>query len=190
MEEKSKSKKNKQARMMYYAALVLIILAVVLGVIFWLKGETKIFGEFPNPESYSSITCKSVGFEYPFFTYFNARKNTLEVNIILADNKLEKISLSYMLNYDDENSIIKSETENHSIMNEHFDEDGLRPDAFGSTYAKLSDGLQYSIAVDAKEMNKGGAKYFLLEDAREASYSGEKIKQIYKDKGMKCEQKK
>lgn len=188
--DNSRDKKRKATHAMYYAGIGLVVVAVVIAIIFLLQGETKTYGEFPDPEKSASLNCEVVGYSYPFFTYDNARKRTTEINAILDGDILKKITLTYTLSYDDAGVITKSEAENHAAMNKQFAEDKLGHDLFGSSYAKLNDGLKYTITTDADGIyNHGGAKYFLIEGAGDAPYSGETMKRVYQQKGFKCEQK-
>ena len=188
MKEERNEKKMRSSHFFYYLALGLVVIAVVLGVVFWLKGETRTYGEYPSSEPSSSLVCESIGYNYPFFTYNYARKNTLQINVSLDKNELKTISLAYTLNYDSADEIDKSEAKNHAAMNKQFAEDELGHDQFGSNYAKLSDGVKYTIVADADEVyNKGGAKYFLLSEAGDPPFSSDAIVKAYRQKGIKCE---
>lgn len=190
MEEKTKTGKRKNSHVLIYVGMILAGVAIILAIVFWLKGETKTYGNYPDPETNASLSCKTVGFSYPFFSYDNAKKRSTEMNAIFNGEELKTMTLVYTLDYDDASEVERSEASNHGTMNKHFYEDGLSADAFDSNYARLSDALKYTISADADKIyNGGGTKYFLLSEAGEPPYSINMVKKVYQKKGFKCEQK-
>lgn len=189
MEKETKNSKLEVSHVLFYLALALVGVAIIFAIVFWLRGETKTYGDYPNPESNESLKCESVGFSYPFFSHDNARKRTTKINAVFGKDELKTISLIYVLNYDDVSEIESSEASNHIAMNESFYEDNLGPDSFDANYARLSDALKFTISADASKIyNGGGAKYFLLNDIEETPYSIKNVKNTYQKKGFKCEQ--
>lgn len=190
MEKTANEHKTKTTNAMYYVGLGLVGIAIVLGIIFWLKGETKTYGEFPNPESASSLNCSAIGISYPFFEYDNSSKRTTEINATFSGDELDKISLEYILTYESSESIVESEGINHGAMNRKFSAEGLGTDAFEATYGRLNDGLKYSIWAKSNTIykNDAAAKYFLLENIENKPYLKTAVKNAYKQKGFKCEE--
>ena len=189
MEETTKKSKSKTSHKLVYVGIALICIALVLIIMFGLQGETKISGNFPNPEKTSSLHCEVVGHSYPFFTYDNSKKRTIEVDAVFTGNNLDMVALVYTLNYDDEDTIKESEAVNHAAMNKHFAEDNLGHDLFGSTYTVLSDGVKYNISAKADEIKSSEeAKYFLLDGtgSENTSYTIDSMEKIYRQKGLKC----
>lgn len=189
MEEKAK-KKNNRSLIFFYVGLALLIIAVILVILFGLRGETVTFGNNPDPETSSSLSCGSIGFDYPFFSFSEAKKRTIETRAIFNGGDLDTITLTYTLDYDDPETIEKSEASNHATMNILYAKDDLPPDAFDTKYSQLSDSLKFSMSADSSTISKGKAKkYFLLEDIGDAPYRLETLKKAYQQKGLKCEQK-
>lgn len=188
MEETAKKNKAKTSHKYLYIGIALICLAIVLIIVFALKGETKVSGNYPSPEKSSSLHCEAVGYSYPFFIYDNSRKRTIDINAIFEDNKLSMISLAYTLTYDDADKIKESEAINHAEMNKRFAEDELGHDLFESTYGVLSDGVKYTISAKPDDIkDEKAAKYFLLDGSSKGSYTMDSMEKTYRQKGLKCQ---
>ena len=166
--------------------IILVLIAIVLILWFFMHGETRLGGEW-TIEQTSSLTCEATGIEYPFFEYDNSREKTVKINSTREDEDVKAISLIYNIKYDNEKSIIDSENLNHLAMNKKFADDGLEFDALGLKFSRFSDGLQMSLFANSDQINGKTAKYFMLDET--SNISPVEIQKVYETKGFICQRK-
>ena len=132
-----------------------------------------------------SLTCKSDSLAYPFFEHDESTSKMLKIVAPMNGERLHAISLQYMLYYDNNELIERSESDNHAAMNLDFANNGLQSDALSANYAKLSDGLRFSLYQTMEQMQEMEKQYFLLE--KNEVYDIDKLNQTYSALGMNCE---
>lgn len=170
-----------------WAGMLLVIIAVVLLGWFFLKGETKVSGNWPEPETAQSVVCEAEGVLYPFFKYDNSDRKTMTVKAIFKNDALYSIALTNMLYYSDIAKIDLSESENHAAVNLKSQAEGLGADVMDSKYSKLDNGMKMSMYALAKDVTSEAAKYLMLDVAPEnGQYSLSLIKEIFTKKGFNC----
>lgn len=189
MEEKqvsSPKKIEKKSKTSWFLiiGISLVLVAIVLMIYFFLQGETKVTGGWPEPEKSESLSCEVEGLTYPLFKYDNSSKKTTKVTAIFNDDRLEKMSLVHQQYYNNSSEIEQSEAENHAAMNLRMQDEGLGPDALGMHFARLSDSLKMSLYADASEINGSTVKYFELEGV--SKYDEDTIRTAYEQKGFGC----
>ena len=189
MEEKQASspeklrKKNKSSWFLIIG-IGLLLVAVILAIYFFLRGETKVTGGWPEPETSESLSCEIEGLAYPLFKYDNSNKETTKVDVIFDDDKLKTISLVQQQYYDNSGEIERSEAENHAAMNLRMQDEGLGPDALEMNFARLTDSLKMSLYADAEKINGSTVKYFELDGV--GKYDRNTIQMAYEQKGFDC----
>ena len=189
MEEKQASspkkvKKKSKTNWFLTIGISLILTAVVLAICFFLQGETKVTGNWPEPETTESLTCGVEGLAYPLFKYDNSDKKTTKVTVIFSDDRLKTISLVQQQYYNSSSEIERSEAENHAAMNLRMQDEGLGADALEMHFARLADNLKMSLYADAAKINGSTAKYFELEGV--SKYNKATIQAAYEQKGFGC----
>lgn len=178
------AKKNGKTNWYLTIGICLFLVAIALIVCFFMRGETKTNGGFPEPEVSESLSCEIEGLVYPLSGYDNSERKTTKVSMVFDDDKLKTISLIYQLYYNNNEEIAKSETENHAAMNLRMQSEGLGPDALGMNFAKLSNNLKMSLYAKVSELDSGSAKYFELENVNK--YDLDVLKKFYEQKGFGC----
>ena len=166
--------------------LSLVLVAGVLLFWFFMKGETTITGNWPEPELSQSMSCESNNFAYPFFTYDKSTKKSTRINIIFNNDNLYSIALIYNLYLNDAEIISSSEAANHAAMNISFGNNGLEAESLGMDFARLQDSLKMSLYAKSSDINSASAKYFLLDDNDSKAYNVELVKKSYENKGFVC----
>lgn len=181
--EKKKKKRKVDIRDLF--GVILVLVAIVLLIVFLIKGQTTVTGGFPENESVVSLTCGSTTIKYPLFVE-NSKptKTLLEIKVISNKDKIDTIGLNYQLYYNTEEAIRESRDWNHFEMNKSFDEAGLEPDALGAMYSKLDDNFKFSLFAKADELNEKTAKYFMLDEKSDFKYNT--AMKAYKAKGFIC----
>ena len=170
-----------------WVGMLLVIVAIVLLGWFFLKGETKVSGNWPEPETAQSIACEAEGVLYPFFKYDNSDKKTMTIKAIFKNDVLYSIALTSMLYYSDATKIERSESENHAAVNLKSQAEGLGADVMNSKYSKLGDGMKMSMYALAKNVTSETAKYLMLDvNPGNSQYSLSLIKEIFTKKGFNC----
>lgn len=166
------------------AGIILVLVAFVLILSFFMRGETKVDGNWAVEQT-SFLTCEIVGTGYPFFEYDNSYKKTIKINSTFNNDDIKTISLMYILEYNNEKNIIDSENLNHVAMNNNFAKDDLGFDALGLKFSKFSNGLQMSLFVNADQINNKTTKYFILDEV--GFISPENMQKIYEIQGFICQ---
>lgn len=185
MDDTNKTKKHIGSEVFVAIGMFLVIVAVVLLLAFFLRGQTTVSGENPDVKSTISLNCVSDNYRYDFFPYDNSDNKNLKIDIIFENEKVSSASLVYMLYYQDVESITESDAENHASMNINFSKDGLEADALNANFSKLSDGLKMSLYANIEDINDVTSKYFLL-DYFDKGYTIKNIQRIYESKGLIC----
>lgn len=177
-------------KLKYFGATLAIVLLVVVIVVVVIKmhGEVKTSGSTPADVTAQSLLCESNIVKYPIFTYGNANSRNTKINASFYDNKLNSISLTYTLYYDNADRIKASDANNHAAMNISFGSDGLDADAFNAHYSRMSDSLQMGIYASSTEFNSVAAKYFLIEQKEDKNLPQTltDFQKAYAEKGFNC----
>jgi len=163
---------------------VFIVVALILAVLFLMKGSKTFTDDGVDYSMVESITCSNEEMIYPFFKYDNAKTRTIKINMILENNKMDKISLIVNLYYDDVKQIEHSSVENHAAMEQYFYEDSMNASAFDINFSSLDDAVQMVLNARAKDLNGINAKYFLIESV--AGYTKETLIKNYNNQGFSC----
>lgn len=164
-------------------SIFLLAVAVVVVVAMMSQRQTK-SGSNPEEVKVQSLTCESDNVIYPFLKYDNSVQKNLKIIATFDGDKIDTISLTQMLYYADEETVIQSEGENHAGMNMSFGENGLEADALEANYAKLKDGLRFGIYGVYDKMTEAEMQYFLLNNGKERTYND--VKLTYEGLGMIC----
>ena len=154
-------KEEQKNKGFYLAGFLLVVAAVILVIVFLMRGETRTYGEYADPESNESISCELEGFQYPFFTRDGADSKLTKIKISFYNRGIKSISLTQILSYSSDELAAASSTINHAAMNNSFS-NILGADALGANY-NVSDGkMRFTIYVDEKDYNQLSKKYFLV----------------------------
>lgn len=166
-------------------AFLFIIIALVAW--FFMNGETKVTGNFPDAESSESISCEALNIDYPFFNTDGANKKSARIATTFSDNELDSISLIYSLYYNSAEDITHSETVNHTNINFSSQKDGLGPDVHNLHFNKAADHLEARFYAKASDINSENAKYLMLNGLPDGdNYSKSLIEIIYEGQGFNC----
>lgn len=185
MEHNSHKKKRGQKWVLILIGIICITTAFVLLILFLLQGNTKTISEGSNIETTESITCEGSNTPYPFFKYDDSKSKSIKINAIFNDSKLETISLTYRLGYDDAKQAEQSSAENHASLNKQFYEDSLGADSLGTHFSVLKKTMQLSLHADATEITGITSKYFLIDNTSD-NHKKESLTKIFNSKGLDC----
>lgn len=162
--------------------LIFIVLAVVIFLIFGLRGEKKASGTAPGTESAESVTCVAKNLDYPFFSYDKAADKTTKVNMIFNNGKLASIYFAHEMHYANETEAEMSETENHAEMNKNFGS-AYNADAFNAKYDIINSMMRMSLYTEANKLTEDAKKYFL---ASNTTISKNVLIKNYESQGFSC----
>lgn len=188
-EEKENERRLNKKSIFALIAFILVLVFVVILIIFLLRGQTTVSGEYPEDVKDRSLVCRVEYLSYPIFTYDGSDKKDLEVSIIFGQSSARSISLKYNLYYSDAEKIKASEAINHAAMNKSFGADSLHADALGISYARLSDRMSTSLYSQFGKVDSVSAKYFMIDRYEDYSIpsSLEELKANYERKGFSCQ---
>lgn len=180
-------KKKKKGDWLIPTGLILIFVAIIAAILFFLNGQTTITGEFEGQKSLETLVCKSERTTYPIFAFDESDSKSLKINAVFENENLSSISLLYKLNYDDKDALSFSEARNHAEMNEKFNIDGMNPDSLSAKYGIMNDGMQFSIYAKDNDVNEKTLKYFMLNNITEVNQlTKEKMSKVYNSAGLDC----
>ena len=176
--------KNNSVSAIIFAGAVFLIIALVLGVLFLMGGNTTTIIGDSGFDAVQSITCENDNVIYPFFQD-DAYKRYLKINMILKDNELETISLIYKIYFDDSSTIERNNNNFRATMNKSFGAYGLRADSLNATYSSLSDAVQLSLYAERDDINDVTSRYLLLDEIN-GNYEKNDIVKVYNSIGLDC----
>lgn len=179
--------KRKTSKWLVPTGLVLIFVAIIMMLVFLLKGQTTIIGEYDGQKNTETLVCESNDLAYSFFAFDGSDSKSLKINAIFNESTIQSISLVYKLNYHDGDTQYYSESRNHSEMNQYFSKDGMKPDSMNAKYSAINNALQFSIFVDRNDITSKTIKYYMLNNV----YNVEKLSikeaaEYYNKKGLGC----
>lgn len=184
MENGSRKKKDKKW-ILILLGIICIVIAFVLLIIFLLQGNTKTISEGGSIEPTEAITCTSDEVIYPFFKSNDAKSRSMKINAIFDNDKLDIITLTYKLEYDDAKQAEQSSAENHASLNTQFAEDSLGADALDTHFSLLKNAMQLSLHADAKEVTGITSKYFLIDNSS-GNHKKDSLTKMFNSKGLDC----
>ena len=175
---------ERNKRYLGVVGVFLIIIAIVLFIIFLLRGQTVISGGWQGSEETQSITCESSNIDYPLFRDNNSTTKNTKIRAIFGNDNLKTISIVYTLFFDEPTQASRSEAQNHAEMADHFNEDKLGVDALGISYSINNDKLVTTMVASANQINDKTLKYFLLNYKNNLTQKD--IEQSYINQGFTC----
>lgn len=185
--ENNSPKKANLSSWLVLTGLMLIMVAIVATILFFLNGQTVITGEFESRKVSETLVCKAKDVAYPIFAFNEADDKLLKINTVFEDENLSSISLMYKLDYSDQDILSFSEARNRAAMNESFRNDGMKPDSLDAKYGIMSDGMQFSIYAKGSNINEEILKYFMLDGVIGINQlTKEKLAELYNNVGFNC----
>ncbi len=178
--------KTKKTITSIIAVAALIVCATL--IITLMNGETKTTGQNPSSINGAALICKSTAITYPITTYDNSINKDLKVIINSYSDKVDAISLTYELFYDNSQQVAASEARNHADMNISFGKDKLSADAFNAHYSKMENSMKMTLYAKAGEITSVGAKYFLIDAHSDEDLPNtlQEYQNNYKMQGFSC----
>lgn len=186
------SKQRKMTTNMFIISLTLTLIAIVLFIVFNLKGEEKTSGDFVDIESAVSVTCEAEGVDYPLFDSSGATEKRITTKMVADGATIHDISLVNELYFGSEEAVIESRDRNHFSLNKSFEIDVLEPDEYDAMYSTFDDHYKVSLFASSGDINNKALKYFMLDelDKSDDGYSYSDAIDIYEKYGFKCKENK
>ena len=185
MENNTKNNKSKNRWIYFLIGILCLVAAVVLLIIYLLQGRITVTNEGGEIETTESITCTSDKVSYPYFKEDDSKKKDLKINAIFNDNKLDVMTLTYQLSYDDENQAKQASAEHHAELNKQFYEDSMDADSLGTHFSVIKGIMQLSLRAESKEITGVTSKYFLI-DNTSGIHKKDSLVKIFSNKGLNC----
>lgn len=185
MDNNNHKKKGIHNWILVLIGIICIVTTFVLLIIFLLQGNTTISDEGGDVDITESITCSSDDFTYPFFKHNEANGSSIKINAIFDDSKLDTISLTYKLEYDEEEQAKQVSAINHASLNGHFKDDSLGADALGAHYSVTKGTMQLNLHAEASDITGITSKYFMI-DNTSGNHSKDTLIKMFNNKGLNC----
>lgn len=142
-------------------AIIIIFIVLVVALFELMGGQIVTSRQTVETVQGSSLVCKSKNV-YPIFSYDLSKDKELKIIVGFYNNKINAISLTYDLYYDDAKQIMASETNNHAAMNIDFSKNNLSSDSYNANYSKLEDRMRMALYTNVNEVDNNIARYFLI----------------------------
>lgn len=183
-----KSVKRKKAERIALMAMggVLLVIAMVLLVIFLIRGQTKIQGGNPEPVGSTALSCESSITKYPFFEDDNATARNLRVNAILENDKVKSISLFYKLTYKTESRAAKEKDLLRAAISTALQNSGVGVNVINDTYVSDGTELTMNLYLNGSKLDEVTEGYFMLDNTSGAEYNMVNLQKMLAAKGLKC----
>lgn len=166
--------------------IVCLLAAIVILIVFLMRGETKTNNSGSNTEKSVSLSCKVNDISYPIFVYDNSNSKTTQIDAIFSNDTLKTISLKHTLFYSNENLIERSDAHNHAAMNISLQDKGLDINILSPSYSQQKDKYVMTLYATDEILDAFLGKYFLI-DNYNINLSVNDYEEIYSNQGFKCQ---
>lgn len=168
------------------AAIVAII--IILLNIFTPK-DSHITSE-DSLQSIEAVHCKTENLASPFFETNGAKNVEHEVKITLMNDKVDKMSYTYIGLFESKDETEKALSALHAKYNIYMDTTDIYHEDLYPTFSNLGTKGIINLYIQDKTFNLDTAKLILLSDYEYEQFSGyniETLAKIYENKGFVCE---
>lgn len=182
--------KGSRVNTMMIAALVLVVGAVILAIMWLLtnRHETKISNTI-NTDNYSSLICESNSPEEPFFVSKSVQRFTHELKVMFNNGHLNDISYRYEGTYNSNDVAETAMAEMHADYNKYMSGGGVYQEKLNPVFATDKTKTRISLYAEPDKLNNVVARLFFLgeDDLNKlGSYSQSDLKELYEKKGFSC----
>ena len=186
MEENTNKPKKKSKKSLYISiAVVVVVLILVFVIWFFMKGEVKTTGNYPNDVTPESLSCKARNIDYEYFGNDKVTSsNNVQINAIFYNNKIDTISLVRKMTYLDADTAKIWSDAHEGNMNLSFYSNNMGSYSLGATYTIDNNVAQMSLYAKTDELNDTSIKYFMLDKLPK---NMDEYKKGYSEKGFTCE---
>lgn len=173
-----------------YFAVIGIILILIAGMFllwFFLRGEVRVSGGYPDDEISRSILCKIENLEYPFGDltgYARPKDSSIDVNAIFNNEQIKTVSLVYKMNFANSENVAGIKSGLSFSVKKNMSLDGLDSSKLGVDFISYDDVVRMNMYANVEELEDADArKYFLIDEAplNEKSYV-----ENYEKQGFRC----
>jgi flagellar basal body-associated protein FliL len=185
MENNSKNNNPKRGWIFLLMGILCVVVALVLIIVYFMHGKITTTNNGGEIETTESITCTSDQIAYPYFKADESKKKDLKINAVFNNGKLDTITLTYQLDYDDEVQAEQASAEHHAELNKKFYEDSMNADALGTHFSVIKETMQLSLRAESKEITGVTSKYFLI-DNTSGNHKKDSLVKIFSNKGLNC----
>lgn len=184
--EKLKKDGHDKNNYVLFIGLALITISMILFLLFFLKGQTKVSGAFPADVLSEALQCTSDKSIYPYFETGEELgiKNT--VNAIFSNNRMSSISLISYYSYNDKDKANASYNTSHAKLNTAFNSAGFEADAFNASFANLGTDVKMSLYATYGDLSPKAGTFFMLQDYDMREISIDTLSKAYEQNGFTC----
>lgn len=165
------------------AACVFVLIALVLILLFLLKGETSTTGQYPENDKSETLACTIEELKYPFLTDGSIVGENATVKMIFTDDNVDAVSFVLRVIYSSNSAAHVGSARLHADMNTSFGST-LGPDALGARYTVDGNVSQLSLYGKKTDINSNSRKYLLINNE---IFTKQEFAKNYVDQGFKCE---
>ena len=178
-----------------YASRFLIVLAVIgvftLIIVYALKGNVSVTGEYPASIRTSSVVCNKTGITYPYTETTGieiSKENSIRiVGTFDTAKSLTKIALDYSAFFKDNPAAVNGEAHMHAALGKKLSDDGLAYSELNNQFSIVDKKVVLSLYASADNINAKNYTYLLLPYAtNDKKLPQENFSKYFENKGYKC----
>ena len=175
----------------FVATVTIILLALIVWLIFLLKGKTTTSGDFPANIKTRSIVCGKDNAQYAYVGASESSKNTFRVIGVFNESKrLQKINFDYYVHFEDNDSAVAGESYIHHLFAKSLESNGLKYSELNNKFSVLNSKVDISLYATPDIINEYNAQYLLIKTHSEASdfsLTEDDFEHNYQSQGFICE---
>ncbi len=153
--------KRKKAIMIGFS-ISLVVVAIILLIVFLLRGQTTISGNFTDNETEESLLCERQNAGYFLFNDSRILGDSTKLTLIFTDTGLRLASLIYSATTDNNTIAQNIEAVMMSELNKSFGKEyGFN--GLGANFISDGNTARMSLTANASEIDTNGRKYFLID---------------------------
>ena len=189
-EYKPKAKKGSKTKLVKFAIVLFILVAIIIAIIWFLRGETTTSGDFPGPIKSGYLVCQKENPEYGIITPRDPLSSEAKVTFSITESgEMNSASLVYTSVYKDERGAYDSRNVTSGVFDKSLVEAGLNIGALANKFSLYDNKMILTLTAGKGEITSKTAKFFMMEDTgsldfAKATTSDYRI--IYEKQGFSC----
>lgn len=169
---RKKEKPEKKSHKGLKLAIFLFFIAAIVIVVLWLlRGKTTISGQFPANARSESLECVSSNIVYEKVNHINSDDKELKISAVFnGTESLSSISLKYTLNYASREEVVAAESRSHAQFGLALQDLGYTIEKFNNKFTMLDNSLVITLVINSRsEIDEVTRSYFLINEGANGS---------------------
>jgi len=188
--EKGEKLKKKNHKGLKLAIFLLFIVAIVIVVLWLLRGKTTISGQYPANVRNESLICESNSITYEKVNNVNSDNKELKISMVFNDvNTLSSASLKYILHFASSQEVHDADAISHAQFNIALQNLGYDSSKFNNKFSEIDNDLVITLNLSSsKSLDDTIRSYFLVEYTKDGKLPEtlSEYQKNYESQGFSC----